>query len=556
MKKLILCVIFSIALFIPTAYAANTQVSVNYSDKTITVSADLGDYSREQICSIVVSNSDSIQDMDGNNLKDNIFAFEHFSVNADGVFSKTIKLSRAFYGGKYYLFLKAVDMETPEVTEFTILGGDTLSRFISDMNSGDSEKIAGLLTQQADALNIDISDLEALSVDLCDKMIEMKANLDGGVFSSLEDITNTYKDSAILVYVEKCSTSELYTALEKYKDYLGISTDNQNVSYESIIDIFYVNKKQSYSSIQDVKTDVRGALAVAEVNVSGRGEMTAVLEKYNDVLLLNLDGDYAEYDSLKVNELLVGMNFKSKKEIQTAFEDAVEKVKRDEEKEEENSSRPSGGGGGGGGFVPVTVPENTPAPDTDEENKDEQIQEIQPDIFSDISSGHWAYAAVKALKDKGIVSGNENNEFLPEQNVTREQFVKMLVEAYGINTDVLGTKFKDVDGASWYAKYVYAAAQSGIVSGVTDDKFGVGMAITREDAAAICYRYLKNNTDMVFEGAQGRFVDDKNISNYANEAVYGLYSKGIVSGTDASEFLPKNNLSRAEAAQIIYNMIK
>ena len=61
---------------------------------------------------------------------------------------------------------------------------------------------------------------------------------------------------------------------------------------------------------------------------------------------------------------------------------------------------------------------------------------------------------------------------------------------------------------------------------------------------------------MLFEGAQGSFVDDNNISNYANEAVYGLYSKGIVSGTDASEFLPKNNLPRAEAAQIIYNMIK
>lgn len=175
-------------------------------------------------------------------------------------------------------------------------------------------------------------------------------------------------------------------------------------------------------------------------------------------------------------------------------------------------------------------------------------------IFEDVPSGHWAQKSIMALYSKNIVSGVDKNLFKPNDFVTREQFVKMLVSA--VNTEISEDDecaFTDVERGTWYYPYVAAAVKGGIVSGVSETEFGIGNLITREQIAAMCFRALKlTSTDAI---AAEEFKDSADVSEYAAEAVSEMRKLGIINGNENGEFLPKNYATRAEAAQIIFGII-
>ena len=96
------------------------------------------------------------------------------------------------------------------------------------------------------------------------------------------------------------------------------------------------------------------------------------------------------------------------------------------------------------------------------------------------------------MTEKGIVSGDDTGKFNPNDNITREQFLKMLVEAAGIETDEAENTFADVKDA-WYKPYVLKAKNFGIVNGISDTEFGIGSNITRQDMAVMITRTIENN---------------------------------------------------------------
>ena len=106
-----------------------------------------------------------------------------------------------------------------------------------------------------------------------------------------------------------------------------------------------------------------------------------------------------------------------------------------------------------------------------------------------------------------------------------------------------------------FAAYTAAALENGIVNGVSDDVFGTGQNITRQDLAVMAYNAaLKNGVEFNTEGVQ-KFSDDDKISDYAKTAVYALKSQGIVNGIDGKNFAPQDTATRAEAAKILYALI-
>lgn len=171
--------------------------------------------------------------------------------------------------------------------------------------------------------------------------------------------------------------------------------------------------------------------------------------------------------------------------------------------------------------------------------------------FQDMAGHEWARLAVSSLQQKGIVSGVSETSFEPGRGVAREEFVKM---AAGIlNTDASGeTAFTDANAGEWYYPFLQKAAAAGLITGKPDGSFGIGEGLTREDMAVIVCRLLK---DASASGGE-TFADDGEIAEYAKEAVYTLRSLNIVSGTGGNQFAPKKNVTRAEAAQIIYNLLQ
>lgn len=220
------------------------------------------------------------------------------------------------------------------------------------------------------------------------------------------------------------------------------------------------------------------------------------------------------------------------------------------------SDYPAGSGGGGGGSSSGGGNKNnTPSGGSGIVSGGSNTSSGEKTtVFEDVPSGHWAQKSIMALYSKNIVSGVEKNLFKPNDYVTREQFVKMLVSAVNIGiSDDDECAFADAEKGTWYYPYVAAAVKSGIVSGISETEFGIGSLITREQIAAMCFRALKlTGTDSI---AAEEFKDSADISEYAAEAVSEMRKLGIINGNENGEFLPKNYATRAEAAQIIFGII-
>lgn len=167
-------------------------------------------------------------------------------------------------------------------------------------------------------------------------------------------------------------------------------------------------------------------------------------------------------------------------------------------------------------------------------------------VFSDVSSGFWAYSYIELLASKGIVNGFPNGTFQPNAEVTRAQFVKMLVLTLGLQPGTGATTFTDVPSTAWYAPYVSAAVQDGLVAGLTPTTFGPNQPLTREQMAVLLARALKLSQTTTLQ-----FTDDAQIAPYALTAVEEAVAAGYFNGFPNGTFQPAGTATRAQAAKIL-----
>ena len=164
--------------------------------------------------------------------------------------------------------------------------------------------------------------------------------------------------------------------------------------------------------------------------------------------------------------------------------------------------------------------------------------------FSDVPSDHWALQSVELLKEKGWITGYENGEFRPDNYITRAEFTKLILTVFGINEG--GTaSFADVSKDAWYAPFVAAAQENGIING-SGDSFFPENNITRQDAAVIICRVLNKLSQEKLS-----FWDLDDIADYALPSVAYLASIGVINGYADNSFKPNGSITRAEVSKII-----
>lgn len=172
--------------------------------------------------------------------------------------------------------------------------------------------------------------------------------------------------------------------------------------------------------------------------------------------------------------------------------------------------------------------------------------------FSDISEDFWGYEAIYGLYNKGVISGYEDKSFKPQDFIKREEAVKMICVAFEVKeNNNIEIEFSDVITSAWYYPYIKDAFGSGIVAGISEERFGIGEYISRQDLAVILYRIIGNEEEYVSE-----FSDQSNIADYALSAVSFMREKRIISGYEDNTFRPVNNITRAEAAVMIYKCLE
>ncbi len=184
---------------------------------------------------------------------------------------------------------------------------------------------------------------------------------------------------------------------------------------------------------------------------------------------------------------------------------------------------------------------------------------VTPNIiaFKDLGSYSWAEESINALVKLGVVNGVTNESYEPSRNVTRAELCKMVCGVFDIAPKTDGAnKFGDVSSNDWYFGFVNALSNNNAVSGTTEKTFSPNVGITRQDVAVIVCRLLKGQGKADVELDENDVFEDQNEADkYASEAVSVLKKLGIVQGSNG-KFNPKNQITRAEVAKLIYEVYK
>lgn len=235
-----------------------------------------------------------------------------------------------------------------------------------------------------------------------------------------------------------------------------------------------------------------------------------------------------------------------------------EATKKPDTTVEEGTSglRPSGGGGGGGS-AGNSSPKPSATDKPSETAKPENTGKPQTFGFEDMDGFEWAEEAVNELHERGVVYGITERLFAPGRDVTRAEFITMLLRGFELIGEDAQCSFEDVPSGSWYYPAVAMAYSMGIVSGYSDTVFGANDRISRQDMAVMTVRLL---TALGFELENVReytgFADEDEISDYAKQSVESLYRSGIINGVGDNRFDPKGTANRAASAVILYQTLK
>ena len=175
--------------------------------------------------------------------------------------------------------------------------------------------------------------------------------------------------------------------------------------------------------------------------------------------------------------------------------------------------------------------------------------------FTDVTSGDWFYDAVAYVYDKGMMEGTTDTTFAPTMNLTRSMIAQVLYNLEERPEAPGAAGFPDVAAGAWYADAVNWAAARGIVKGYDTGAFGPEDSVTREQLAAILYRYAQvKGYDTTRGGMAVReFSDSASISDWAQEAMAWAVNAQVLSGKGNGVLDPQGTATRAEVAQMLMN---
>lgn len=561
------CVIM-LSLGIITASADNIDIKLDFnnSDNSLIVSGTLNSVKGNIPLNAILKYNNEIVD---------IKTARSVIENGEAIFNfEPIKFSDSKEGGEYIVTVSSDVLRIYKDIPYKYASLMSIFEFMTSlseyMSAKDKEQIAALLNNSLNILqnsNEYLGLSEGAKLDCVDIIMGNTYNVPENCSTSANKKAlrtefgkfeaDLYSAIAISSFGSCKNTEELKNNIEKYNQIIGFNEDN-DVTEEKETQLYkYVQKAYSYSDFASFVSKKSPFKTKEEVqkNVYEQALLTVVKNAHSSQTKIIMD----EFKTLfPINETNLKRISSSKREavylsvankiydsctaLTAAFDNAVlSEIK----KENQGGNSGSGGGGGGGTSGSKSNTSYSPGKLTPAENTETKL------AFDDIKDVSWAHNAINYLYEKGIVNGRDKNKFEPMGNVTRAEFIKMTVSAYFPVLKADGEIFSDVKTEDWFSDYVYTAYKNGLVVG-NDGKFNPYDNITREDMAVILYRLIaKNNT-----AASKSFADNDEISAYALDAVYALCEMGVIKGIGDNMFAPKQNATRAQAAQMIYNILK
>lgn len=390
-------------------------------------------------------------------------------------------------------------------------------------------------------------------------------------FADSTDFYNDYHGALSLAAMRGAARSTIESLLVKYagnldidySDYSALSDGHKSevCSVLSGMDIAAELKylKQEGKEVS-YKNLFKRTIALCAVRLAGNwlDIKKAMLTDYSDVLSYIVTQNPSYKTSMEADvfsRLAKTGNFSTIKTLKESFNSAVSYVvSQNTGAQTQLPQRPQGG--------TVSLPSSSVIPGNEYDvPQGGEVSGVRTSLsapvlseakaeYSDLHTDDWEYRAVSTLGGNNIISGYTDGSYRPDNMITRAEFTKLIASAFSVSAQKI--EFDDVNKDDWFYPYVSVTAGAGIIQGY-DGKFNPNANITREDAALIIYR-LSSKLGKDYIGS-ANFGDINDVSLYALTAVMGLGNAGIVNGDKDMKFNPKNNLTRAEAAQLIYNFI-
>jgi len=566
MKKLLILALSFLFIATSVAYAAE-EVPIDFSYDTVSLDVEVwgclgSEYKNKTVTLLVVkgvweTDYTSITGAISGETIGSLNWFDITTTDAGGNYE--FSYTMAGESGSMYSILVTVDgSDTVLNKNFKFFDdsepGSLKNRYKTAKEDEDYEEITDIIDGRKDYLQLDMTDYNLIedetSIDGISKGL-LKCDID---LSSNDTFITGFKSA----FVETSKVWVLNEEEENFENLLKTVLGDSAIVADEYFESFDDDVRQKIlSEMQDIDFEIFDDL-LAEYNrqVFTTVANDAVLWTEMEAMLIaaqdELDLDFSDYDDLSNKAAAIKKMLKKSydelEDIKEAFDYAVS-ARKSEEKNESKKGSSSGGGSGSVCSLNVGLPISS------YESENETTGSASSAVLNDISDAAWAEEAITSLYKKGVISGDENNNFLPNKNVTRAEFVKMLVESLGIELVYNKDGLQDVNPASWYMPYVYAAVENGIANGTGEGMFSPEATITRQDAAVMLYRAVKTK-GIEFQLKNIAFDDNGNIANYAVEAVNAFASEQLINGMGDNCFGPTYTATKAQAAKMIFEVFE
>ena len=458
---------------------------------------------------------------------------------------------KRYDGGSYCVVVNYVEngkAKQKEITDIKFVKKsvrDEVSLLIQQIKTSDD--IYNIVYNHSDDLMLDS---QCVTSYLNDASVFQAVN--SGIFAlksgiqGAGDFKNIFERCAAFYMINSADENRIVDLLGKYQ-YLflydmtafDIDANNKTEIYTRISEKSFVDEAEMIKYVNEIP------YVILAQNAQRWGLLEGILtDTYKKIFNLNTDELSQISDASRVYvKMLDSVPFESIEDINNKYLLAIQNVVEEENEKENSYGGGSRGGGSGGGVIPVVVPE--PQKENTEVNKAAE--------FVDIDNCEWAREAIEYLYSKNIINGKSDTEFMPDDNVTRAEFVKMVIGAFYDADETARCNFSDVNKNNWSYKYIATAFEKGIVNGIGENTFKPDNNIIRQDMATILYKCVY--AGQISGDGVITFKDTDKISDYAIDAVKKLSREKIINGFEDNTFAPQKNATRAEAAKMIYNLL-
>ncbi|MBQ4630446.1 MAG: S-layer homology domain-containing protein [Clostridia bacterium] len=567
MKRLISCIAFILCLLMcVSSFAENSLINISEIKPVQSVDETTGKINQyirisgttdESLYNGIVTVGIVEENLDSGEVQ-NYEILKQLIVDENGSFRADIPFST---GGNFVVRVGGQGIDTPYENPITTISTDVINNFMQGIKSEyDKSDLNAELLKNGEALGFDMAIFNRLSSS---KQEEICQNvLDTAKDETIEKIKEVFDESCAVVAVSKQKDDSIVLgAIKHYESLYGFGDESEYKMFSEGDDDLrsYVAKslgENEYDDAEEIRTALCEYTALYDIyDVKVVSKMIDKIDAHSSFI----DADvYEEFSDLSVSKKTNVVSYLNKNKVKTMAEFnkkldyVITNYKELYPSSSDKGGSSSGGSSSGGkGSTIVNLPL---APEPVLPSVDNATVTT---AFDDLDDYKWAEDAILYLLDKKIVNGRAVGKFCPGENVTRAEFVKMFMLACEVGQNSGASSFSDVPSSHWAYEYVSIASSNGLVNGISQTEFGADMHITREDMATLGYRIMVYFGDITGkQNVEEVFTDSASFSDYSKNGIMMLAKHGFINGYPDGSFKPKNSVTRAEAAQFIYNFIK